>query len=137
LREEIDLELELPGTRGVASAARRAIRRVCADRVDAVSLSDAELMTSELATNAHLHSQDPITLRVWLNEDRLLVEVIDQGNGFERTLRHNDFGQVGGRGLEIVDRLSSRWGVHDGSSHVWFELELPGPRLGERPPVAE
>jgi hypothetical protein len=37
---------------------------------------------------------------------------------------------VGGWGLSIVDALASRWGVHEGTTHVWFELERPGPRLG-------
>jgi len=29
---------------------------------------------------------------------------------------------VGGWGLHLVESLSDRWGVHDGSTHVWFEL---------------
>jgi hypothetical protein len=29
----------------------------------------------------------------------------------------------------IVDAESSRWGIHEGTTHVWFELERPGPRL--------
>jgi hypothetical protein len=48
---------------------------------------------------------------------------------------------VGGRGLRIVGSLAERWGVHEGTSHVWFELSPSGdaepvdPRLGveERP----
>jgi hypothetical protein len=39
----------------------------------------------------------------------VLVEVIDQGHGFERVLRQEDFGRVGGHGLSIVDAESSRW----------------------------
>ena len=47
-----------------------------------------------------------------------------------------------GRGLFLVDALTSRWGIHEGTTHVWFEVEArsavrgrPGPRLGqdERP----
>ena len=26
-------------------------------------------------------------------------------------------------GLEFVEDLSADWGVHEGSTHVWFELE--------------
>jgi hypothetical protein len=29
---------------------------------------------------------------------------------------------VGGWGLHLVESLSERWGVHAGSTHVWFEL---------------
>jgi len=69
-------------------------------------------------------------LRATLDEDRLLVEVIDEGNGFERTIRQQDFPSIGGRGLAIVDAEASRWGIHAATTNVWFELERPGPRLG-------
>lgn len=88
-------------------------------------------MVSELASNALLHGDGPIMLRACLDANRLLIEVVDQGGGFARELRQRDFQHVGGWGLDIVEERSSRWGVHDGNSHVWFELELPGPRLGE------
>jgi hypothetical protein len=61
----------------------------------------------------------------------VLVEVIDEGSGFERVVRRNDFEDVGGRGLTIVESQASRWGIHEGTTHVWFELERSGPRLGE------
>ena len=28
----------------------------------------------------------------------------------------------GGWGLRLLDKVSERWGVHEGSTHVWFEL---------------
>jgi anti-sigma regulatory factor (Ser/Thr protein kinase) len=77
-----------------------------------------------------VHGRGRIVLRAELDADRLLVEVIDQGHGFERTVRQRDFEGVGGHGLGIVDVLASRWGIHEGTTHVWFELERPGPRLG-------
>jgi hypothetical protein len=70
-------------------------------------------------------------LRADLDEDRLLVEVLDDGHGFEHTLREVSFDELHKRGLVIVDALSSRWGIHEGTTHVWAELERPGPRLGE------
>jgi hypothetical protein len=50
------------------------------------------------------------------------VEVIDQGDGFERMVREL-FETAGGHGLNIVDAIASPWGIHEGASHVWFELE--------------
>lgn len=88
-------------------------------------------MTSELVTNAVVHGRGEIILRAELNEDRLLVEVIDQGRGFERTVRQHEFESVGGHGLGIVDTVASRSGIHEGTTHVWFELERAGPRLGQ------
>jgi hypothetical protein len=53
----------------------------------------------------------------------VLVEIIDDGSGFERDLGRTNFWQIGGWGLGIVDDLDSRWGVREGTTHVWFELE--------------
>ena len=86
-------------------------------------LGTAKLLVSELVTNALLHGQGKIILRAQLDEDRLLVEVIDQGTGFERAVRDAGIEDVGGWGLALLDRESSRWGVHEGTTHVWFELE--------------
>lgn len=88
------------------------------------------LLASELATNALVHGDGQITLRARLGQDHLLVELTDEGSGFERVLRRNDFWRIGGWGLGIVDDVASRWGVHEGT-HVWFELDTHGRRLAE------
>ena len=76
-------------------------------------------------------------LRLSLDQDRLLAEVIDQGTGFERVVRKSDFERLGGWGLSLVEAESTRWGVHEGTTHVWFEIERPGPRLGpDKTPLA-
>lgn len=129
--ERVDLEVELPRAQVAARAARRALQSWCGDRVDRGLLMDAELLVSELATNALVHGQGQITLRARLDDDRLLVDVVDDGGGFARGLRRRDFSQICGWGLDIVDDLASRWGVHQGRTHVWFELERAGPRLAE------
>lgn len=98
--------------------------------LDQDELHRAKLVVSELVSNAVMHGRGRILIRGQLDEDRLLVEVVDQGSGFEWEIRTGDFDQVGGWGLSIVDALASRWGVHEGTTHVWFELERPGPRLG-------
>lgn len=126
-----ELDMKLPRAKAAPAVARHTLRRSYADHFDARLLAHAELLVSELASNAVLHGRGEITLRASLDDDRLFVEVIDEGSGFERTLRHDEFGQVGGWGLDIVDDIASRWGVHEGTTHVWFELEQPGPRLGE------
>jgi anti-sigma regulatory factor (Ser/Thr protein kinase) len=128
---EIDhLELALPRTDEAPGTARRRLARWLTPRLADSELHKAMLLTSELVTNAVIHGQGEIIMRAYLDEDRVLVEVIDQGHGFERVLREQDFERIGGHGLSIVDAESSRWGIDEGTTHVWFELERPGPRLG-------
>ena len=117
--------------------ARRRLADWLDRRLEASGFDNAMLLTSELVTNAVIHGQGDVMLRAGLDDDRLLVEVIDEGHGFERVVREEDFDSVGGRGLRIVDAEASRWGIHEGTTHVWFELERPGPRLGEasKPPT--
>jgi len=124
--EDPDLLVALPRTNDAPREARRALQRFCADGVDAELLDDAQLMLSELVSNALLYGHGQITLLASLDEDRFVVEVIDEGTGFERELRRCDFEHIGGWGLGIVEALSSRWGAHEGTSHIWFELERPG-----------
>ena len=118
-----ELEVELSCDGAGPRAARRALAGWAAPHLDRDVLADAELLVSEVATNAVLHGVGPITLRAALDEERLRVEIVDQGSGFERQLRRDGVDQVGGWGLEFVEDLSARWGVHEGSTHVWFELE--------------
>lgn len=72
-----------------------------------------------------------ITMRAELVQDRLLVDVQDEGNGSPAI---RECRSEGGPpwGLKIVDAAASRWGVQEGTTHVWFEMELPGPRIGPK-----
>ncbi len=123
------LELRLLPTPETPGIARRRLVEAYAAQLDRNELQDAKLLTSELVTNAFLHGRGPIEVTVLLDENRLTVDVTDEGDGFEAAGRGYEPLGVGGLGLKIVDAVASRWGVHEGSSHVWFELEC-GRRLG-------
>jgi anti-sigma regulatory factor (Ser/Thr protein kinase) len=130
-RAPIRLELQLPPTAHTPTVARRRlVERFGAD-LENHALHDAELLTSELVTNAVLHGRGPIELIALLDETHLTVDVTDHGGGFERTAREpRDLDAVGGHGLNIVDAVASRWGIQRGRSRVWFELERHQPRSG-------
>ncbi|MGW4892575.1 SpoIIE family protein phosphatase [Kitasatospora sp. NPDC004240] len=85
----------------------------------------AELLVSELVTNALLHADAPRRLRLF--RDRVLtVEVADAG-GQTPQLRPFAEQDEGGRGMFLVSELAQRWGsrlTRDGKV-VWAELELP------------
>ena len=85
-------------------------------------LDDLYLVVSELVTNAVMHGQGAIRLRLQVDAGDLRGEVIDDGGGFEHELRAAGPSATSGRGLLIVDRLTNRWGVHEGTTHVWFEM---------------
>ncbi|MGB0097895.1 MAG: ATP-binding protein [Solirubrobacteraceae bacterium] len=124
------IEVELPRDPSAAMRARHLVAEAFAVKLESDELDRATLMVSELVNNALLHGNGVITLRMALDEDRLLVEVSDEGSGFERVIRQRAFEQLGGWGLGLVDAQASRWGVHEGTTHVWFEIERSGPRLG-------
>ena len=131
-----ELHLELPRDSSAARVARLAL----ADRLPALSpgrLADLKLLVTELVSNAVLHGRGAITLKIQHDDEVLRGEVIDQGGGFERELRERGADQVGGRGLLVVEALCSHWGIHEGTTHVWFEFStreasdgLTEPRLG-------
>ena len=123
--------VELPRDRTAARRARCLLEELSAGAVDQGTLDSAKMLVSELVNNAVVHGQGTITLRASLDEDRVDVEVIDEGSGFERVIREDEFDRLGGWGLQLVEAESARWGVHEGTTHVWFEIERPGPRVGE------
>jgi anti-sigma regulatory factor (Ser/Thr protein kinase) len=110
--------------------ARRFVRETAGAAISTQALDDALLLTSELVTNAVRHgsTEDPIEVMVSVDDRTLRVAVRDQGAGFdpnERGVRS----EGGGWGLDLVRRLSSRWGVErDGNgTDVWFEIDLGRP----------
>ncbi|MGW2618640.1 SpoIIE family protein phosphatase [Streptomyces sp. NPDC001500] len=91
------------------------------------SLADtAELMVSELVTNAVRHSRRRhVALRL-VRGDTLLCEVEDDDHELPNLLSAGP-GDEAGRGLRVVSALAREWGASrtaDGKS-VWFELTLP------------
>jgi Histidine kinase-like ATPase domain len=120
----------LPGP-DAPGRARRIVAEAFGGEVDDSELETAKLLVSELVTNAVVHGKGTITLRAELSDSRLLVEVIDEGTGFERVTHSRDTRAFGGRGLHIVDAEASRWGIRGGTTNVWFELERSR-RLAER-----
>ncbi|MBY8340982.1 SpoIIE family protein phosphatase [Streptomyces spinosirectus] len=83
------------------------------------------LVISELVTNAVLFGTGPVTVRLVKAGDHLTCEVGDTGNGRPR-LRHSDVLDDSGRGLYVMHKLTTRWGVRwtNTGKAVWAELDL-------------
>ncbi len=123
----------LPNDERAPAAARRFLReRLRGWGVSEDISATAELCLSELVTNAVIHAGSPSHLLIALIEGMLEVCVRDHGGPPEaRELvapadGDADTLDVYGRGLMLVESLSSDWGADvlaDGTS-VWFTLTL-------------
>jgi anti-sigma regulatory factor (Ser/Thr protein kinase) len=84
----------------------------------------ARLLLSEVVSNAVRHGEGE-QIRVLIDAvqgGELRCEVMDEGHGFVPKARDKPSTVEGGWGLHLVETLSRRWGVREGSTHVWFEL---------------
>ncbi|MFE9453706.1 ATP-binding protein [Streptomyces sp. NPDC006739] len=105
---------DLPATAAAVAAARRVVRALLSSwGVGEDVLDNAVLVTSELVTNALVHSPgERITCRLHGGTDRVRIEVEDQNRGPTLPVpRRSGPDDQNGRGLFLVDALSSDWGV--------------------------
>ena len=84
----------------------------------------AELLTSELVTNALRYTHGQISVRL-IHDRTLLCEVYDRSDVIPR-MRNATDAEDSGRGLHLVRELSSRWGTRRTATGktVWFELPV-------------
>jgi anti-sigma regulatory factor (Ser/Thr protein kinase) len=119
------LSIELPRTPRAPFLARRALDDL--DQVLEPSVkADVRLLVSELVSNSVKYGgEGPVRLEVEASDESVRAEIIDQGVGFTPVERdREDLDKVGGWGLHLTEHLTSRWGTYEGSTHVWFEIDL-------------
>lgn len=103
-------------------------RRLIAATLDDWGLAEhvdvAQLLATELVTNAIRYTTRPISLRLQ-RTGNLLCEVGDDDRNLP-VLREPGDGDEGGRGVYLIDRIAERWGCgHTATGKaVWFELPL-------------
>jgi CheY-like chemotaxis protein/anti-sigma regulatory factor (Ser/Thr protein kinase) len=121
-------QLPLGATATSVRDARASIRRLLEGWGLGELAETAELCTSELATNAVIHARSPVLLIASRIPGGVRVEVQDEAPGGIEAGSLDNAGETG-RGLALVDTLSSAWGVdqQDGGKSVWFELHDSGP----------
>ncbi|WP_326769933.1 SpoIIE family protein phosphatase [Streptomyces sp. NBC_01591] len=105
--------------------ARRLVRRTLAGWGLEELADSAELLVSEIVTNAVRYAERPVSLRL-LRTDSLRCEVGDDSAQLPRRRRARLTDETG-RGMHVVNALAQRWGAADvsGGKVVWFELDLP------------
>lgn len=113
-----EVRLQVEATRDAPSVSRQhleSLKSILEPRYD-----DVLILVSELVSNSVRHgSSADIDVRVTAADERIRVEVTDEGPGFSATTPRGD-----GLGLAIVEKLADRWGMKDQRQEftVWAEL---------------
>lgn len=120
-------EITLPGLPAMVQAARRGVRALL-EETDCVRIGDAELVVSELASNAVLHSESrgpdgSFTVSLEVKPGWLRLSVADAGPTVGAGTAGDEDEHK--RGLLIVDAIADRWGQDrpaDDQAVYWAEL---------------
>ncbi|WP_155347491.1 ATP-binding protein [Acrocarpospora pleiomorpha] len=121
-----NVEARLSGGRDQVVQARRLVSATLGR--DHPLHDDCVLLTSEIATNAVVHSRSgdggEFTVTVTFPRGRVRVCVQDEGSASPPCAGHSIPNGSSGRGLPLLDALSARWGMvrEAGRNKVWFEI---------------
>lgn len=121
------LDLVLDDDPRSVAPARLAVRRFVSRLLEAEDVDGAELVVSELVTNAQRYSPgDRVLLRVDLLGQLLRIEVVDSSLAHPSLPSAAGTDAENGRGLLLVEALARRWGSspHRLGKCVWAELPV-------------
>jgi anti-sigma regulatory factor (Ser/Thr protein kinase) len=114
-----------PGVHAPAEA-RKWLRTACAGW-QSTAVEDARVLVSELVTNAVIHGEGDIRVRLSLSHQVLRVEVSDANPDLPIFVAPADVGDESGRGISMVNALARAWGSEPetmpAGKTIWFELE--------------
>lgn len=118
---------------------RRIVRAALHQWRQSALVDAAEILTSELVTNALRHGTGPaVGMRVYISGPQLVIEVRD-GSPHLPVLRQAGPDDEDGRGLVIVDELADDWGTSLDGTRTWCSLALckgPDPMQPAAAPVS-
>lgn len=119
----------LPGQRQSVAVGRHWVVAEAVERgVTGMANQVVELLSSELLANAVLHGTTSTAIGVQIRNTEVVVRVsVSDGGTAEPVVLHNEPTAPSGRGMAIVEAMSTRWGVQahsSGGKTVWFELDL-------------
>ncbi|MFF5205862.1 ATP-binding protein [Streptosporangium sp. NPDC000396] len=126
--DSIEWVLRLAGSPDQVARARRLVSMTLGR--DHPRHDDCVLLTSEIATNAVVHSRSgdggAFTVTVVCSARSVRVCVQDEGSLAVPCVCHAPADATGGRGLPLLEALAHRWGLtrEAGTNRVWFELAL-------------
>jgi anti-sigma regulatory factor (Ser/Thr protein kinase) len=101
-------QISVPATTSAPALARSFAAKLLTDWNAAQAGDKVMLTVSELVSNAVIHGREPVTIRLTRLARFIRIEVADASPGTPALRAH---GPDGGFGLELVARMSARWGV--------------------------
>ncbi|MCU1504084.1 MAG: hypothetical protein JWM12_3438 [Ilumatobacteraceae bacterium] len=126
-------ELDLPGDARASHHARSAMRSIC---TGLSCTDDVLLATSELTANALQHGRGAPRLTAIRSDHSITVALTDHRPDAVPIVRPLPSAVASsGRGMAIVNAISSQWGVTLYHDHkvVWCELQTGGAIAGDAP----
>lgn len=75
------------------------------------AIADAQLVATELLSNAINHAEPPLDLGLGLDSEQLTIVVGDHSPDRPARILPEDRKRIGGWGLAIVAHVAPRWGV--------------------------
>jgi anti-sigma regulatory factor (Ser/Thr protein kinase) len=109
------------------SQARQFVADHLRDHGLSVIVDDAQLVISELATNAVVHAGTAFRVTLMRADGHIQIMVADGMPMLKATSWASSAHGLGGRGLMIIEHLSNDWGVIsniDGGKSVWATLPV-------------
>ena len=117
--------LELPRIEGSAGLARLIVT-AHGSALGSEQLKNANVMVSELVSNAFQHGEGQICLTVESGPDGVWAQVSDEGCS-SAIATPDPRPERRGRGLQFVDQLADSWGVETDETRVWFRVGVTAP----------
>ncbi|MGI8573217.1 MAG: ATP-binding protein [Solirubrobacteraceae bacterium] len=113
------IEALLPRELDPVSIARRLVDERLHRLIDEQPLDDLKAVVGELVSDAYIHGEGAIRLRVQALGERLRVVVIDEGEKAANKMR-----EQGGELGPIVETLALEWGADERTHRLWAELPI-------------
>ena len=124
----VTISVRLERTPLAVRTARRTMMHLLGDGPSIAFVRDAVLLTSELVSNALMHTTGSFEMAATYHSqpDRLRVEVSDDSSAMA-TMPEPPLppSRGGGLGLRLVNEVANAWGTearHGGGKTVWFEM---------------
>jgi anti-sigma regulatory factor (Ser/Thr protein kinase) len=117
------LSLEFEPRADAARLARELVSAACARWHREELAESAHVAVTELVNNAVVHAGTPVTVHVAVRGDELFIAVRDRSTEPLRPRKAAPT-SYGGRGLMLLDAMSSRWGCtpREDGKVVWAVL---------------